>query len=89
MKKPLMAVTTTSHTGLDVDYWADRCVQKIVVLSDEANPRIAQQAREYREGLRSLITHYMKNAIKSDRTTMYNQFTNQGHQDMAEILRRL
>ncbi len=89
MNKPLMQVTTTSHTGLSVEYWADRCAQKIVVLSDESNPIIAAQARAYREGIESLITHYMRNAVKSDRTTLYNDFINQGHQDMAEILRRL
>jgi len=72
-----------------VDYWAGRCTQQIVVLSDESNQTVAAQARAYSEGIESLIAHYMRNAIKSDRTTQYNLLINQGHRDMAEILRKL
>ena len=28
-------------------------------------------------------------AVKSDRTTLYNEFKKQGHGDVAEILRKL
>ena len=31
----------------------------------------------------------LEQAVKSDRTTLYNEFKNQGHDDMAEILRKL
>jgi hypothetical protein len=31
----------------------------------------------------------MKQAVKSDRTTLAAEFSKQGHQEMAEIIRRL
>ena len=33
--------------------------------------------------------HALNQGIKSDRTTLYNEFKKQGHDDMAEILRKL
>jgi len=36
-----------------------------------------------------LIAYYMREAIKSDRTTLINELNRQGHGDMAEIIRRL
>tara|TARA_R100000426_G_scaffold50154_2_gene36827 strand:- start:935 stop:1090 length:156 start_codon:yes stop_codon:yes gene_type:complete len=50
---------------------------------------IAQQAEAFKESVSNVILFYMKEAIKSDRTTLIAQLEQQGHQDMAEILRRL
>jgi hypothetical protein len=85
----IVTATTTSHTGLTPEYWADRCLARIVHVSDSSESVIADQARAYRERIRATLTHYIRNAIKSDRTTLYNLFIQQGHQDMAEILRKL
>ena len=80
---------TTSNTGLSIEHWADRCLSHIIHVGDESNPLIKDQAIAYRESIRRVLIHYMTNAIKSDRTTLYNLFVQQGHQDMAEILRKL
>ncbi len=84
-----MKVVTTNNTGLTVDFWAGRCAEKIVTVADESDAIIAQQARAYREDIKHVVRAYMENAIKSNRTTLYNLFLQQGHRDMAEILRRL
>jgi hypothetical protein len=84
-----MKVVTTSHTGLSVEHWAERCVTKTLYIADTADPAIKAQAQAFKASLLAVITHYMKNAIKSDRTTLYNLFVKQGHPDMAEILRKL
>ena len=80
---------TTSNTGLSIEYWADRCLEKIIHVGEDNDSVIKDQAIAYRESIRLVLIHYMTNAIKSDRTTLYNLFVQQGHQDMAEILRKL
>ena len=39
--------------------------------------------------LEKVITFYMKEAIKSDRTTVCNAIKNAGHEKLAEMIRRL
>tara|TARA_R100000353_G_C6507988_1_gene195879 strand:- start:895 stop:1071 length:177 start_codon:yes stop_codon:yes gene_type:complete len=55
----------------------------------KSHPLIAQQAEAFKESVSNVILFYMKEAIKSDRTTLIALLEQQGHQDMAEILRRL
>ena len=84
-----MQAVTTNNKGLSVDYWADRLLVKIVHVADNSDSLIHQQAIEFKDAIRQIIAVYMGLAIKSDRTTLYNLFIQQGHSDMAEILRRL
>ena len=84
-------VVTTKNTGLTVDYWTDRLLDRIIhVGTDPLYPSpIQEQAVAYKAQIRFVIRHFLVNAIKSDRTTLYNLFLQQGHGDMAEILRHL
>ena len=84
-----ISAVTTNNVGLSVEYWADRCVDKIIHVAEGSDSIIKAQALAYKEQIRQVLIAYMKNAIKSDRTTLYNLFIQQGHNDMAEILRRL
>lgn len=82
-------VSTTSGRGLTAEEWAERCLEQIIHVGDQSIPAIRDQAIAYRDQLRKVLIHYFKRAIQSDRTTLYNLFINQGHKDMAEILRKL
>ena len=84
-----VTVVTTSHTGLSVEHWRERALDKIVFIAKQSNSITHQQAVEFRGNIGQIIDIYYKLAIKSDRTTLYNLFLRQGHQDMAEILRKL
>ena len=84
-----MEIVTTTNTGLSVEHWADRCLGRIIYVADDSDSVITDQARAFKENIRSVLIKYMQNAVKSDRTTLYNLFVQQGHQDMAEILRKL
>jgi hypothetical protein len=39
--------------------------------------------------MESVVVFYMKEAIKSDRTTVYNALKEAGHIELAEMIRRL
>ncbi len=82
-------VETTDYRGFSIEEWTERILAKIVHVAEESNPIIHQQAIEYKDAIRQVLIVYLRLAIKSDRTTLYNLFTQQGHKDMADILRRL
>jgi hypothetical protein len=82
-------VKTTQNQGLPVEYWAGRCVDRIIKVSEDSDSILRDQAIVFRENIRQEIQTHMEQAIRSYRTTLYNLFVKQGHKDMAEILRRL
>jgi len=84
-----VGVETTSYRGFTPEEIAERAVKKIVSISKEADPMVRAQAEAFKNRVYHVIVSACKDAINSDRTTLYNLFTNQGHKDMAEILRRL
>ena len=84
-----VTVATTQNRGHSVAYWSEEATKRIVSVGGKRHPLIAQQAAAFKESVSNVILFYMKEAIKSDRTTLIAQLEQQGHQDMAEILRRL
>ena len=46
-------------------------------------------AEAFKEQLEAILVRAFKQAQMSERTTLYNLFKNQGHEDMAEIIKRL
>ena len=84
-----VGVKTTNHRGFTPEEVAEMCVKKIISVSDTAPPVIKDQALEYKKQLESLIAYYMKKAINSDRTTIYNALKDSGNDKLAEYIRRL
>lgn len=82
-------VRTTQERGFTVEEIAEDLLNKLLFISSEAHPAIREQAMAYRDQIRPAIIHYMKQAVRSDRTTLSAQLAKQGHHDMAEIIRRL
>ena len=82
-------IVATSNRGLNPDELAGLAVEKIMRISSDADPVIRMQAEAFRERLRALLVRYFEQAQKSERTTLYNLFKSQGHEDMAQIIKRL
>ncbi len=82
-------VTTTENKGHDPEFWAQAVADRIVSVGGECHPVIAQQAEAFKDAVRETALYYIKEAIKSDRTTLTAEFDRQGHKDMADIIRRL
>ena len=88
-KEPIVQVNTTNNRGFTPEEVAKRCVDKIVEVGDNAPPAIRDQARAFKDHLEKVIAFYMKEAIKSDRTTIYNAIKDAGREQLAEHIRRL
>ena len=84
-----VVVKTTENRGLSPEELAERAVEQIVSVSDSVDPIVRQQAEAFKNRIYHVVLGIIKQAIKSDRTTLYNEFIQQGHPDIADILRRL
>jgi hypothetical protein len=82
-------VKTTHERGFTVEEIAEDLLDKLIFISADAHPAIRDQAIAFKDKMRPAIVHYMKQAVRSDRTTLAAQLSKQGHLDMAEIIRRL
>ncbi len=82
-------VVATEGRGLNPKELTDLTIGKIIRISDTANPVIKQQAEVFRDQLEAILMRAFRQAQMSERTTLYNLFKNQGHEDMAEIIKRL
>jgi len=89
MEVGTVSVQATSGRGLTPEEWAETCLQHIIHVGDQAIPAIRDQALAYRKEIKAVLVSHMTKAIKSDRTTLYNLLLQQGHKDMAEIIRKL
>jgi len=82
-------VFTTSGRGFTPEEVAKRCSDKLIFVADNAPIEIRDQARAFKNNIERLIAHYMREAIASDRTTVYNALKDAGRLDLAELIRRM
>jgi len=84
-----VVVHTTNNRGHSPEEIAEMCVNKILFISNDAPPHVQEQALAFRQKVKAVIADYMKRAIQSDRTTLWNVLKKEGFHDEAEIIRRL
>jgi len=82
-------VHTTDRRGSTPEEVASMCVKKLVFVSDNAEPAIRDQARAFSSHIEKVIASHMKQAVQSDRTTVFNALVDAGHPELAELIRRL
>ena len=84
-----LGVTTTDNRGLSVDEVSEMAVNKIISVSDTAPAPIRAQAHAFRDACKKIVMYYMQEAIKNHICTVCNKLEQQGHTDLANIIRRL
>jgi hypothetical protein len=82
-------VFTTNDRGFTPEEIADRALDRFISISDTADEMVKAQALVYKEQIRALLVFYMKEAIRSDRTTLAALLSKQGHSDTARIIGKL
>ena len=85
----IIEVHTTKEGGHPVDFWAKRCVERIVAVSDQAPEELEKQVNDFKDNIEKVIEQYMQNAIKSDRITINNQLDKAGLTEAADLIRKL
>jgi len=87
IKDPL--VFTTTNRGHSPEEMAEMALNKIMVVSEDAPLVIRDQAMAHRDKLKELLIFYMNRMAQSERTTIWALMKQQGHEETAEIIRRL
>ena len=82
-------VKTTVNRGFKPEELAEQCVNKILSVSETAPEPLKQQAEAFRGSIKNVVEYYLKQAVSSDRTTVYNELNNAGQKELAELIRRL
>lgn len=82
-------VRTTNERGFTVEEIAEDLLSKLLFISSEAHPAIREQAIAFKDRIRPALIHYMKRAVIEDRATMAVQLSKQGHEELAQLIRRL
>ena len=84
-----ISVFTSVGRGHTPEQVADMALNRIIQVNESAPPVIKEQAVAYKGRLREILVYYMNSMAKSERTTIWALMKKQGHDDIAEIIRRL
>ncbi len=79
-------VITTSYGGMTPEQVAELALAKIIYVGQDANPLLKEQALAYKDSIRKVLVHYMKQAIKSNHTTIANKLHEAGHSELTKLL---
>ncbi len=80
---------TTNFGGHPPEFWAERLTEKIVSYSEDKDPHIREQARAYKDAIYQVCLIYIKNALKSYKATLIQDFIKQGDTELADIIKRI
>jgi hypothetical protein len=86
---PLVQVHTTTGRGFTPEEVAARCADRLMSVADTAPLAIREQALAFKDHIERVVAIYMREAIASDRTTVYNALKDAGRPDLADLIRRL
>jgi hypothetical protein len=84
-----ISIHTTDNKGHDPEFWAAQATKKICEYSESAPEHIKQQAIAFQNQVYSVILLAIINAINSKKVTYVNLLRQQGHDDMADIIKEL
>lgn len=79
-------VITTSYGGMTPEQVAELALAKIIYVGNDANPLLKEQALAYKDSIRQVLVYYMRQAIKSNHTTIANKLHEAGHSELTKLL---
>ena len=82
-------VMTSDEGGLSDEQIVDLVLDKIILVSDNAPPAIKDQALVFRDNIRNILYSYVQFTKKQERATITQTLAKAGHEDLANIIRRL
>ena len=82
-------VMTSDEGGLSDEQIVDLVLDKIISVSDNAPPAIKDQALVFKNNIRNILYSYVQFTKKQERATITQTLLRAGHEDLANIIRRL
>lgn len=84
-----VSVEATQNFGHPPEFYAERILERLIYISENAPPEIRAQALAYRESMKQTLLAGIKRAILSNHTTIINQLRKAGMTEAAELVYRL
>jgi hypothetical protein len=78
--------TSVSGRGFTPEEVAEQALVKIVSIGGNCHPVIRDQAEAFKNDIRGVLVHYMKQAVRSNHTTLANRFRAAGHPELVKLL---
>jgi len=75
-----------SGRGFTPEELAEQALNKIVFIGGNCHPVIRDQAEAFKNEIRGVLVHYMRQAVRSNHTTLANQFRAAGHPELVKLL---
>lgn len=82
-------VMTSNEGGLSNEQVVDLVLDKILLVSNNAPPVIKEQALVYKNQIREVLYSYVEFTKRQERATITQTLLKAGHEDLANIIRRL
>lgn len=82
-------VMTSNEGGLSNEQVVDLVLDKILLVSNNAPPVIREQALVYKNEIREVLYSYVEFTKRQERATITQTLSKAGHEDLANIIRRL
>lgn len=79
-------VHTSTNRGFTPEEIAERALDKIIYVGSNSHPAIRDQAEAFKDSIRQVIVFYMKEAIKSNNTTIAIKLTEAGYPELTKLL---
>lgn len=79
-------VLSTNNRGFTPEEIAERAIDKIIFVGKDSHEAIRAQAEAYKEHIKGVVLFYLKEAVKSDRTTIANRLRDAGHPELINLL---
>lgn len=79
-------VMTTNNRGFSAEELAERALNQIINVGDNAPPVIADQARAFQENLREVLIYFMREAMRSRNVTLAAKFTEAGFPELVKLI---
>jgi len=82
-------VFTTVDRGFTPEEIAERALDKIIYVGERSHPLLLEQAKAFREQIRTVLVHYLAEAQQNERITLAAKLRAAGHHNTADILGEL
>jgi hypothetical protein len=82
-------VMTSHEGGLSNEQVVDLVLDKILLVSNNAPPVIKEQALVFKDQIREVLYSYVEFTKRQERATITQTLLKAGHEDLANIIRRL
>lgn len=82
----IIKASSVSGRGFTPEELAEQALNKIISVGGNSHPIIRDQAEAFKNEIRGVLVHYMKQAVRSNHTTLSNRFRAAGCPELIKFL---